>query len=71
MTKTARALLAVGALVTLSGCAVHTHPVYTYVEPRPVYVAPVVRTYTYRPYYYHRHYHVPRTTRHYHYHYYR
>ncbi len=70
MTRTAKALLTVGALVTLSGCAVHGHPTYTYVEPRPVYVAPVVRTYEYRPYYYHRPYYAPRY-RHYHYHYHR
>ena len=64
-----RTLVAVGALVTLSGCAVHTHPShFHYVETRPVYVAPVVRTYQYRPYYYHRHYYVPR---HRHYYYYR
>lgn len=69
MTRTAKALLTVGALVTLSGCAVHGHPTYTYVEPRPVYVAPVVRTYEYRPYY-HRPYYAPRY-RHYHYHYHR
>lgn len=68
MTTYIKALMAVGVLVTLSGCAVHTHPgPIRYVEPRPVYVAPVTRTYHYRPYYYHHHY-APRYR---HYHYYR
>lgn len=42
-----------GSLTVLSGCAVYG-PGYTYVEPRPVYVAPpVVRYQYYRPYYHH------------------
>lgn len=56
MKKLLHRAIMIGSLVVLSGCAVYG-PVYTYVEPRPVYVAPpVVRYQYYRPYHYHYHY---------------